>query len=116
MLFERYAPHTLLQGASVLAACAMATSGEGWAQGEAQNTGLGVLEDLVVARWAIKSAREPKKHTEGMVRSVVGDDAGKRSNSSAMRILRRLGGVAIVRVSALADPDGFSAKGGEGLE
>lgn len=94
----------------------MATRGEEGAPGGAQNAGLGVLEDLVVARLAIEPARERKKHTGGMVGSVVGDDAGKWSNSTAMGTLRRLGGVAIVGVPVLADPDGFSAKGGEGLE
>lgn len=95
----------------------MATSGEAWAQGGAQNTGLGALGDLVVARRAaIESAQERKKHTEVMVGSVVGDDAGKRANNTAMGTLRRLDGIAIIRAPALAGPDRFSAKGGEGLE
>lgn len=103
----------LFQGVSAFAVCAMATGGQAWAQEASQKVDSGVLEEVVVTarRAAIESAQERKKRAEVIVDSVVADDAGKLPDNSITEVLQRVSGVAIVRFSALGNPDSFSAEG-----
>lgn len=114
MLGGRNIRNTILsQGPPVLAVCAVATGGQAWAQ----NTDSSVLEDVVVtARRANKSIQEREKHADVIADSIVADDAGKAPVNSIADVLQRVSGVAIVRFSALGDPDGSSAEGGGGFE
>jgi len=117
MLGGRNIPNTiLLQGAPVLAACAMAASGQAWAQEGPQNTPSSVVEDVVVTARRADESIQHKKHTDVIVDWIVVDSAGKALGNSITEVPQRASGVAIVRFSALGDPDGSSAEGGGGFE
>jgi outer membrane cobalamin receptor len=106
----------LLQGAPVLAARAMATSSQAWAQEGAQGADSSVLEGLVVPARRANESIQRKKHADVIIDRDVADDAGKSPHSSITEVLQRASGVAIARFRALGDPDGSSAEGGGGFE
>ncbi|WP_035033971.1 TonB-dependent receptor [Caulobacter sp. AP07] len=91
----------------------MATGSQAWADEAPKKADSSVIEEVVVTarRAAIESAQERKKHAEVIVDSVVADDAGKLPDNSITEVLQRVSGVAIVRFSALGNPDSFSAEG-----
>jgi len=107
---------TVLQGAPVLAACAMATSGQAWAQERPQNTDSSVVEGVVATARRADESIQHKKHPDVIVDWIVADSAGKALGNSITEVPQRASGVAIVRFSALGDPDGSSAEGGGGFE
>ncbi|MGR4863783.1 TonB-dependent receptor [Caulobacter sp. LARHSG274] len=104
----------LFQGASAVAVCAVAASGQAWAQeAPPKKDDSGAVAEVVVTarRAAIESAQMRKKKAEVIVDSVVADDAGKLPDNSITEVLQRVSGVAIVRFAALGNPDSFSAEG-----
>jgi iron complex outermembrane receptor protein len=77
---------------------------------DTENTDLG---EIVVTgrRAALENATERKQQSESIIDSVVADEAGMLPDNSITEVLQRVAGVAIVRFSALGDPDHFSAEG-----
>lgn len=71
------------------------------------------MDEVVVTgrRAALQNATERKKESESIIDSVVADEAGMLPDNSITEVLQRVAGVAIVRFSALGDPDHFSAEG-----
>ncbi|MDP9421329.1 MAG: TonB-dependent receptor [Pseudomonadota bacterium] len=70
-------------------------------------------DDIVVTarRRALQAAEQRKKNSEGIIDSVVADEAGKLPDNSITEVLQRVSGVSIVRFAALNDPDHFSVEG-----
>ena len=69
-------------------------------------------EILVTSRRAaLQAAEERKRNSEGIIDSVVADEAGKLPDNSITEVLQRVSGVSIVRFAALNDPDHFSVEG-----
>src|SRR3989337_2064197 len=62
-------------------------------------------------RAALQAAEQRKKNSEGIIDSVVADEAGKLPDNSITEVLQRVSGVSIVRFAALNDPDHFSVEG-----
>ena len=79
----------------------------------APNSEKSAAGDVVVTgrRAALQSADQRKKNAEVIIDSVVADEAGKLPDNSITEVLQRVSGVAIVRFSALNDPDHFSVEG-----
>src|SRR3990170_2113067 len=108
---------TLLLGASSAVIVAM-LAGPALAQ-EAETEESAVTEAeaeenaIVVTgrRAALQAAEQRKKNSEGIVDSVVADEAGKLPDNSITEVLQRVQGVTIVRFAALNDPDHFSVEG-----
>jgi TonB-dependent receptor len=109
---------TLLKaGVSSLALMALSTGGSALAQ-EAEEPVAVAVEDgtenaIVVTgrRAALQAAEQRKKNSEGIIDSVVADEAGKLPDNSITEVLQRVSGVSIVRFAALNDPDHFSIEG-----
>ena len=59
----------------------------------------------------MQAAEQRKKNSEGIIDSVVADEAGKLPDNSITEVLQRVSGVSIVRFAALNDPDHFSVEG-----
>ena len=70
-------------------------------------------DDIVVTarRRALQAADDRKRRSEGIIDSVVADEAGKLPDNSITEVLQRVSGVSIVRFGALNDPDHFSVEG-----
>ena len=108
---------TLLLGASSAVIVAM-LAGPALAQ-EAETEESAVTEAeaeenaIVVTgrRAALQAAEQRKKNSEGIIDSVVADEAGKLPDNSITEVLQRVSGVSIVRFAALNDPDHFSVEG-----
>ena len=105
----------LVGGVSALAICALVAGAPAAAQTAATPAAKddSTLTEVVITarRAAIESAIDRKKNAPSMIDSIVADDAGKLPDNSITEVLQRVSGVAIVRFSALNDPDHFSAAG-----
>jgi iron complex outermembrane recepter protein len=66
---------------------------------------------VTARRKALQNADARKKRSEGIIESVVADEAGKLPDNSITEVLQRVAGVTIVRFGALNDPDHFSVEG-----
>ena len=100
-------------GAAILATPAMAQDVEEEEAPPATGTIDAAESEIVVTgrRAALQAAEERKRRSEGIVDSVVADEAGKLPDNSITEVLQRVAGVSIVRFAALNDPDHFSVEG-----
>ncbi len=111
-------------GVSLVAVAAMGIATPAWSQSidDEQNSSIDSAQSaddssddstIIVTgrRSALEAADGRKRDASVIIDSVVADEAGKLPDNSITEVLQRVAGVAIVRFSALNDPDHFSVEG-----